>query len=90
MSRPVPDVLKLRSDMLNGRFDLPQETINFMDTVRKEIADSTERILQAAPSNYDMGRMIAFVDGMQHAKNLACDSAILGQEASNRKAGSQK
>jgi len=84
-SRSLPDAIRLRADMINGHFDLSEETVTYMNTVRAECSALVTRLIEARPATYDVGRFIACIDTIQHAKNLACDAAILGNEAANRK-----
>ncbi len=78
------DVIKLRVDFLNGTFDLEDDTKAFMNTARSEMETAARKIYEGRPKNFDYGRFIAAVDAMQHAKNLFCDSAILGSEHAKR------
>lgn len=87
MSSRTPDVLRLRADLVNGTFDLPDENKEYMAFVRTTIAKAADELLSEdkLPAKFDMGRLIAALDALQHAKNLACDAVILGAEAETRK-----
>lgn len=79
------DALQLRVEFVNGQFDLDADTLEFMKVVRAEIAGVAARLRDVAPETCDVGRFIAAVDHLQQTKNLFCDSAILGCEATTRK-----
>ncbi len=79
------DVVKLRIDFLNGTFDLEDDTKAFMNMARSEMETAARKIDQGRPKEFDYGRWVAAVDAMQHAKNLFCDSAIIGGEHEKRK-----
>ena len=78
------DVIKLRVDFLNGTFDLEDDTKAFMNMARFEIETAARKIYEGRPKKFDYGRFVAAMDAMQHAKNLFCDSAILGSEHAKR------
>lgn len=75
----------LRKDMIDGKFDLDENTTAFMKLVREKLAQAAAEIVDGAPATCDVGRLIAALDAIQHAKNLLCDSSILGCEAETRK-----
>lgn len=77
--------ISLRLDMIDGTFDLDSETTAYMATTRKAIAELAKSLAASAPSTCDVGRLIAAIDHLQQAKNILCDSAILGCEAETRK-----
>lgn len=79
------DAVKLRIDFINGQFPLDKPTTDFMAFVRAEMAATARRIAERSPDSCDVGRFIAAMDHLQQAKNLLCDSAILGLEANARK-----
>lgn len=79
------EAVQLRVDMINGQFETSAETTAFMRTVRAEIAAVAKRLSETAPETCDTGRFIAALDLLQQAKNVLCDSALLGGEASARK-----
>lgn len=74
----ITDPVTKRVEMINGRFDLPQETIQAMNDIRQAV-DQCARSIQTATSKVetDTGRLIATMDLLQQAKNVACDSIIL-------------
>lgn len=78
------DVFQLRVDLINGQFELDQKTKDFMAAVRINIAIVANQLSNLAPGTCDVGRFIAALDCLQQAKNLFCDSAILGLEAKRR------
>lgn len=55
-----------------------------MAAVRINIATVANELRVLAPGTCDVGRFIAALDHLQQAKNLFCDSAILGLEAKRR------
>jgi len=79
------DAIELRIAMVDGRFDLTDETVEFMNKVRSELAATLRSLATQRPPEYDYGRFVAFCDAVQAAKNVACDSAILGNELATRK-----
>ena len=79
------EAVKLRAELINGTFDLESEHKEFTYTVRKEIYAAAEKIRLAAPDECDIGRLIAGMDALQHAKDILCTAVILGAEAENRK-----
>ncbi len=75
---PVTDALEARVLMINGWFELPDETKKDMSDVRaaaETFAKSLDVIFKRA--KHDKGRAIASIDAIQHAKNIACDALIL-------------
>ncbi len=83
-------VVELRCDLLNGSFELDKETIDFMRFVREELSRSAKAICAARPKNADVGRVIAFVDKLQDAKDTICAAAIIGDENAKRAAKKRK
>ncbi len=79
------ETISLRVDMINGLFELSEEETKFMNFVRDTISKTAEDITKHAPSTCDVGRIIAGVDALQHAKNLFWDATVLGKDADNRK-----
>jgi len=77
---PVTDPVERRVEMINGMFDLPQETRQAMAAVR-ESAEAFARALRAIYTTpgiqVDTGRAIASIDTIQSIKNVACDALIL-------------
>ena len=88
MSSPTPkkrvritDAFEQRVEMVDGRFDLPNKTLDAMNQIRGAAA-AFARVLQQVHSdlgkdNVNYGRLIAAVDLIQNAKNVACDAVIL-------------
>ena len=77
--RPITDPVAQRVAMINGTFDLPQETVAAMREIRAaldECARKVQKTVEAQPK-YDKGRLIASIDQLQHTKNTLCDSLIL-------------
>jgi hypothetical protein len=77
--------IQLRVDLINGQFELDQKTKDFMVEVRINIATVANELVNLSPGTCDVDRFIAALDHLQQAKNLFCDSAILGLEAKRRK-----
>lgn len=64
--------------MINGNFDLPQETVDAMKKIRASVAKCAAEIdAIAAQVKCDTGRLIHTVDLLQQVKNCACDGLIL-------------
>lgn len=68
-----------RVKMVNGQFDLPAQTLKSMGEIREAVAETAEKIAASVERNekHDIGRLIAALDHLQQAKNIACDSLIL-------------
>jgi hypothetical protein len=68
-----------RVSMINGRFDLPERTPPALNLVREAVADAAEKVTSAVEGaeTHDTGRLIAALDLLQQAKNVACDALIL-------------
>lgn len=77
--------LRVRADMIDGRFELSDESVKFMAQAREVLGQAGEDLLAAAPAHTDVGRLTAALDALQHAKNLFCDAVIIGNESENRK-----
>ena len=76
---PRLDPLSARVEMINGRFDLPDATLDQMREIRAA-CQRCARLLKAAfdeAKDKDIGRCIAAIDALQLAKNIACDALIL-------------
>lgn len=64
--------------MINGMFDLPDETTAAMARIRELVAECAMSVAKVVGSvNYDTGRLIATIDMLQAVKNTACDAVIL-------------
>ena len=77
---PITDPVAKRVAMINGYFDLPDDTIQSMKRVREasvEYAKELQCIFKYAGVNVDTGRAIAAIDHVQQTKNIACDALIL-------------
>jgi len=77
--RKVTDAVEARVEMINGMFDLPDATREAMKHVRaatETAARAVRAAVEAAPA-HDKGRLIAALDALQAAKNVACDALIL-------------
>lgn len=72
------DPVQRRVEMINGRFDLPAETVKAMEQIRVA-TEVCARAIQSATADVqvDTGRLIATMDMLQQAKNVACDAVIL-------------
>lgn len=86
MSKPgdIPAV-KVRADMIDGRFDVSEATTKFMAQVREVLGQAGQDLANVAPSHVDVGRLIAALDSLQHTKNLFCDAVLIGNETESRK-----
>jgi hypothetical protein len=76
--------------LINGNFDLPQATLNYMREIRKALSEAAHKI-QVASRHYvkkggklNDGRHISGLDALQAAKDTFCVAAIMdyGDEAS--------
>lgn len=77
-------VVQMRCDLLNGNFEHDKETVEFMRFAREEVARCARAVCAARPKNADVGRVIAFVDKLQDAKDTICAAAIIGDETAKR------
>ena len=68
-----------RVAMINGRFDLPQETVDAMGKIREHISKAATECMAVFDGLEfrDEGRITAFIDSLQAAKNIGCDAVIL-------------
>jgi hypothetical protein len=74
------EAIDAKLDMINGRFDLPEETVEAMKLIRESLSEVANKVrdnLDQKGIKYDVGTMIRFVALIQDAKNLACDAIIL-------------
>lgn len=75
---PITDPVAKRVAMINGRFDLPPATLEAMATMRAAFDACARAVEQTATGvERDTGRLIATMDLLQQAKNVACDAVIL-------------
>jgi hypothetical protein len=72
MSNPVDARLAL----INGCFNTPDDVTPAIREILAKAADDVAGIVRNA-SKYDTGRLIAFVDAVQLAKDIACCSLLL-------------
>jgi hypothetical protein len=74
-------ILEPRVMMIDGRFDLPEETVNAMNDIRVSVERCAHYLYEVVfcdPAvKLDMGRAIAAIDLLQQVKNVACDAVIL-------------
>lgn len=84
MSLAENPAIALRRDLINGQFDLEPGTTDFMRGAREELARAAKTIVDALPANADIGRVIAFLDKLQDAKDAVCAAAVIGSEAAVR------
>jgi hypothetical protein len=86
MSGPISamPVIALRCDMIGGTLAASEETREFGRFVRAEMKRCAEQILAHAPAYCDVGRVIAFLDQMQSARDTVCAAAVIGGEANVR------
>ena len=75
---PITDPVEKRVAMINGRFDLPDNTLTVMNNIRIE-CDSLARNLaiEVKSVEHDTGRLVATIDLLQQLKHVACDAVIL-------------
>lgn len=68
-----------RVAMVNGNFNLPDETLQAMKRIREITASAASEIQKVMYSGvrYDTGRAIATLDFLQIVKNTGCDALIL-------------
>ena len=75
------DTIDARVAMINGQFDLPDGTSDRFDKIRAAIQHAAKvvsaEVRGAGDGNFDVGRLIAAVDMLQHAKDTACCALIL-------------
>lgn len=72
------DPVSARVALINGNFDLPEESVQAMKNIRKAVSDAAEIIERESKRvKHDVGRLIAAVDTLQQAKDVACVSVIL-------------
>jgi hypothetical protein len=68
-----------RRAMINGRFELPPETVQAMARTREIFQKAADDYLEMVDQleQRDEGRITAVLDQIQAAKNTACDAVIL-------------
>ena len=68
-----------RTAMIDGYFNLPEPTIDAMKEIRAAFAECAKKVqhVTLGAGAFDIGRLIACIDLIQQAKNVACDSLIL-------------
>lgn len=67
-----------RVALVNGNFDLPEDTRRAMHNIRECVAACATQLAEIArTTTFDTGRMIAALDGLQAVKNTACDAVLL-------------
>ncbi len=74
----ITDPIEARVSMVNGYFNLPDDTKQSMNEVRaaaEVFAKALETIYKK--TKHDKGRAIATIDLIQQTKNVACDALIL-------------
>lgn len=74
------EAISARAKLVNGNFNLPNETITAMREVRTACSDLAMRLEAIAKSSdvkIDVGRMIAALDTLQQVKDTACVALIL-------------
>jgi hypothetical protein len=82
----IMDTLEARVELINGTFPLPPEVKTAMSDIREAVEQAARCIHAAAKRlpqkdphlyGYDVGRLIAAMDALQHAKDIACVAVIL-------------
>lgn len=85
MSADGPPATRTRSKihaarlaLINGYFNLPDNTPAAMKVIRAAVAKAAERVLVACETvRHDGGRVTAVLDAFQMIKNVACDATII-------------
>lgn len=81
------DAIALRCDLINGSFQLGDDTIAFMKFTRVVLDDAAHKLgSYNADVPMDHDRFVAGMDLLQQAKDVLCAAAILGAEAKTRAA----
>lgn len=74
----MAQAVRVRVLMVNGMFDLPEETKHAMGQVRALVAQCAADVAAVCGGvQCDTGRLIATLDLLQQVKNTACDAMIL-------------
>ena len=75
------DTIDARVAVIDGQFDLPEGTRERFTVIRGAIKTAAETVAnvirETGEGNYDVGRLIAALDALQNAKDMACVSLIL-------------
>jgi hypothetical protein len=76
-----------RVAVIDGMFQLPRATTERFTKIRGAIqraaADVAEAVREAGEGGYDVGRLVAALDLLQQAKDVACVSLILPHHGKN-------
>lgn len=80
----IPGPLEVRCSILQHNVQSSVEGNEFKEMVANECQAMVLRVLGKAPPRYDVGRMIAFVDKIGEAKDLACNAVVIGEETQKR------
>lgn len=78
MSSSPSTIIQDRLHLINGNLKLSPEQIQSMKQIREIISEAAYKmyaVIQNLP--HDTGRLIAAIDGLQSAKNVACESILL-------------
>lgn len=81
-----------RIAMIKGNFQLPEDVSKHMGTARKIVSECTTHVQDLIDDNpnlqYNEGRLTAFFDLLQQAKDVLCGAFILpyGPSSSSQKA----
>lgn len=73
-------VIDARVKLINGHFELPQETKKEMEDIRnacQAAAEEIQAIVTHGKVKYDAGRIIHALDLLQQVKDTACVALIL-------------
>lgn len=76
----ITDPVDKRVSMINGYFELPDQTKQAMTKIREAsetYANELQKIFKSLDKDVDTGRAIATIDLVQQTKNVACDALIL-------------
>jgi uncharacterized protein YukE len=74
----LPQGIAARVALVNGSFDLPDQTKQAMGRIREAVAACSQQLAQiAATTAFDEARLTAALDMLQAVKNTACDAVLL-------------
>jgi hypothetical protein len=74
----IEDPIEKRVAMINGYFNLPDDTVKGMKEIREAVSECAHKLESTFKRcKIDTGRAIATIDLLQQAKNVGCDALIL-------------
>ena len=76
---PIPVPIAARVAAIDGTFTLTAEQQAFMALVCQAMSEAANKIVAGLPptGQFDVGRVIAGIDAMQHSKDVLCMAAVL-------------